>query len=53
MAETRNKSADTVEETRSDARRQTDEMEDKVYANYDNAEDTRRTIHQQVAEILA
>ena len=39
--ETRKKSPDTVEETRSDARRQIAEMEDKVCAKFDEAQEMR------------
>ena len=52
LAETRNKSYETVENTRCYSRRQISEMEDKVYAKSDKAEYTRHAIRQQAAEII-
>ena len=52
LAETRNKSDETVENTRCYSRRQISEMEDKVYAKSDKAEYTRHAIRQQAAEII-
>ena len=53
LGETNKKSAETVAQTRCDARRQISEMEEKVYAEADKAEYTRRAIRQQAAEILS
>ena len=53
LAETRKNSGETVAETRCDALRQISEMEDKVYAKSDKAEETRHAIYQHAAEILS
>ena len=42
LNETRKKSAETVADTRCDARIQISEIEDKVYAKFEKAEETRR-----------
>ena len=42
LAETRKKSSDTVADTRCDSCHQIDEMEDKVYAKAEKAEETSR-----------
>ena len=52
LADTRKKSAETVAETRCDTRRQSSEMEDKVYGSFEKSKDLRRASRQQAAEIL-
>ena len=53
LAEASMKSDETVEETRCDSCRQFFEMEEKVYAKYQRAEETRSDIRRQASEILA
>ena len=53
LVETRTKSAETVAETRCDARCQISEMEDKVYAKSEKAEYMRHVSRQKAADILA
>ena len=53
LTETRKKSAETVADTRCDARIQISEIEDKVYAKFKKAEVTRRDSLWQAAEILS
>ena len=53
LAETRNNSAERVVETSFDVRYQITEMEDKVYAKFDKAEETRGSIRQQAKKMLA
>ena len=52
LAETQNKSSETVAETRYDAHRQIAEMKDKVYEFFDKAEDMRRAICRNTANTL-
>ena len=52
LAETQNKSYETVAETRYDAHRQIAEMKDKVYEFFDKAEDMRRAICRNTANTL-
>ena len=53
FGEARKKSAETVEETRCDACCQIAEMEDKLYAKFENAEETRRASCQQESDIIS
>ena len=52
MDKTREKSAKTVTETRCDARRKTSKMKNKLYENFEKAEETRRASHRHTEEIL-
>ena len=51
--ETREKSDETMAETRCYARRQISEMEDKMYAKTEKTDKTRRASRQQTAQILS
>ena len=53
MDETRKKSAEKVAEMGFDACCQISEMEDKVYAKFEKAEETRRASRRQAANILS
>ena len=53
LAEKMNNSAETVTDTRCDECCKISEMEDKVYAKSDKAEETRHAIYQHAAEILS
>ena len=52
LAEKMNNSAETVTDTRCDECCKISEMEDKVYAKFENAKEMRRTSRQQASEIL-
>ena len=53
LVDTKKKSSDTVADKRCDDRRQITEMEDKVYAKSEKAEDMRRFSRQQAVDIIA
>ena len=53
MDERSNKSAEIVAETRCDARRQIVEIEDEVFAKFEKAGETRRSICLPSSDILA